>query len=322
MEGLQCCDAARGCARDLPDIQFQKQATRISGLSVSEEQNSEITILTDEGDTVMLSSRQRSEAALLTYEHLSWTPHESLQEGMQLSAAESEGEVAFAVDGELNDQEMADIQALLKELGGMLKAFLTGEDESEASPLAAGELDRFETISAFKADFEYRVSTYYLNFEAGPLALRKPAEPEPAATAAPGAATSAAGTTPPAPTAAAVPAGKTVVPLDSPRGEAEQAADRMAKRVQESGLARRGRLKQLKKFLKNFLKQLLADRIIDLEQSQRGRSVIEKFINELQKPADAAEVRTSRMAFSLQYVSRAYEDTVPAEPEPAVVETA
>lgn len=305
MEGLHSCGAGRSCAPDPSDIQFQQTSTRLNALSVSAEQSAEITILTDEGDTVMLSSREHAEAELLTYEHLSGTRQGYHRQDLQQLDFETESEFTLAVQGDLNDQERADIQALLQDLGGMLKAFLTGADENGDLPEAGGELGRFETLSAFQADFEYRVSMTYFNFEADRLSLWTTAEPEQAAA--------------PAPAAAENP---NAAPIDGDGGEAGPVAARMAKRARAFGRHGHRRMTHLERMLNSFLQEMVSNQAIDTEQARRGQSVIERFMEELKRPGADVEARMSRTAFNLQVVRYAYEATGRALSEPAVMETA
>lgn len=308
MEGLHSCGAGRSRALDPSDIQFQQTSTRLNALSVSAEQSAEITILTDEGDTVMLSSREQAEADLLTYEHLSCTRQGYHRQDLQQLDFEAESEFTLAVQGDLNDQEMADIQALLQDLGGMLKAFLTGADENGDLPEAANEVGRFETLSAFQADFKFRVSMHYLNFEADRMYLRATAEPE--QTAAPESAAAAAAEKPSA------------APIAGVGDEAEPVAASMAKRARALGLRGHRRMKHLGRLLEDFLQEMLSSRAIDSAQAGRGQSVIERFMGELKRSGAAVEAQMSRTAFNLQIVRYAYEATGQALSEPAVAETA
>jgi hypothetical protein len=308
MEGLHSCGAGRSRALDPSGIQFQQTSTRLNALSVSAEQSAEITILTDEGDTVMLSSREQAEANLLTYEHLSCTRQGYHLQDLQQLDFEAESEFTLAVQGDLNDQEMADIQALLQDLGGILKAFLTGADENGDLPEAANEVGRFETLSAFQADFKFRVSMHYLNFEADRMYLRATAEPE--QTAAPESAAAAAAENPSA------------APIAGVGDEAEPVAASMAKRARAFGLRGHRRMKHLGRLLEDFLQEMLSSRAIDSAQAVRGQSVIERFMDELKRSGAAVEAQMSRTAFNLQIVRYAYETTGQAQSESAVVETA
>lgn len=320
MEGIQRCGAKHRCAHERPDIQFQQASTQLKVLSIAEEQGSEITIITDDGDTVMLSSRQHAEVNLLTYEHLVCADRGFNRENLQMVDFEADREFTLAVQGDLNDQELADIQALLRDLGGMFKTYLAGEDESDAAAVIAESLDRFGSLSAFTADFEYRVSLSYLNFEAEQLALSRTGGPQRPASLEAQAGIGAL----PAPFSAdatgAAAADQTTVDYDEPQTGAEAVAVRMAKRSREAGVQGHRRLRHLKKFLQVLLKVMLSNQILDSGQAQRGQRVIEKFMSALQKPADTGEAPLSRLALNRSIARHAYGAAHAAALDPAVVE--
>jgi hypothetical protein len=293
----------------------------LSCLNLCQEQSTEIAIMTDEGDKVMLSTQQHAEAALLSYEHLAYQNTRYDWEEIKWVDFAMEREVVLAVEGELNEQEIADIQSLLKELGGMLQAFLTGENASDSSPEVASDLDRFSTISAFEADFEYRTSAQYWNVEADQLTIQTGVRPQLAGLAAP-AATDASTVAVSPPTPASAPAASEIGPERPvlPRTEAEQVAGKMAKRVKESGLQPKRLLKLLKKLLKSILKEMLSNQVIDAEQAQLGERILDKFINEVRKSAGGVEVQMSRASIPLQSVSRLYEAKAEVKLQPAVEE--
>jgi hypothetical protein len=316
MEGIQSW--APTCARpsDPPAFDPQGQSARLSCLNACQEQSAEITIVTDEGDKVMLSAHEHFEATLLTYEHLAYRHAGYEGEQMQLADFTMEHEIALAIEGELNEQEIADIQALLRDLGGTLQTFLTGKGTGDGSPATAGDLSRFSSISAFEADFESRISMQYLQVAADRMAAEAPVRLQLADPAA-----RAAAPIPPSgpePKAAAL----TAATLSPHRGDAEQMAAKMAKRVNESGLPPGRLLKLLKKFMKSVLKELLANQTIDGRLAQRGENVLERFIDEVRKSAGAVEVRGSRVSMNLLAVSSLYEAKAELKLQPAVAETA
>lgn len=319
MEGIQSCWSSCNSPSGPPAFKLQGQTARLSGLNLCQEQSTEIAIMTDEGDKVMLSTQQHAEAALLSYEHLAYKNTRYDWEEIKWVDFTMEREVVLAVEGELNEQEIADIQSLLKELGGMLQAFLTGENASDSSPEVASDLDRFSTISAFEADFEYQTSVQYWNVEADQSTIQTGVRPQLAGLAAPTDASTVAVSTPTpasAPTASEVGPERPVLP----RTEAEQAAGKMAKRVNESGLQPKRFLKRLKKFLKSLLKDMLSNQVIDAEQAQLGERILGKFINEVRKSAGGVEVQMSRASIPLQSVSRLYEAKAEVKLQPAVEE--
>jgi hypothetical protein len=322
MEGIQSWDSPCRSAIGPLAIEFPGQSTCLSSLKLCEEQSADIAFMTDEGDKVILSTQQHTEATLLTYEHLAYKNAVYEEEEIGLVDFTMEREVVLAVEGELNEEESTEIQALLKDLGRMLQAFLTGEGASDSPPEAAGDLNRFRTISAFEAEFEYRTSVQYVNVENDQLSVQGAMIPqlagpaEPAATSAPAAAVSNSDRVP-APAAADEKSAKTV----APRTAAELAARKMAKRVNESGLQPKRFLKRLKKFLKSFLKEMLSNHVIDTEQVQQGERILNKFINEVRKSAGGVEAHMSRASMNPQSVSRLYDAKVEGKLQPAVEET-
>ena len=162
----------------------------------------------------------------------------------------------------------------------------------------------------------------YLNFEAAQLAVQDAAGPQLTDTPAPVTTTAlpVAASIPvldPAP-AAAAPTAAAPMPL---RGEAEQTAAKMAKRVNESGLPPRRLLKLLKKFMKNFLKEMLANQVINTAQTRRGESVLGRFIEEVRRSASGVEARMRRASMNLQSVDSLYETETEVKLQPAVAET-
>ena len=179
MEGIQSCTpACRGATHSAP-VQFQGEAARLTYLNVSEDTSADINILTAEGDKVSLSSDYHSEATLLTYEHLAYSNSGYEAEQGELVDYSEERKIALSVEGALSDQEMADIQALLADLGEMLKSFLTGGGAEEGGvEETSADLSRYSSLSGFEADFEYSARMQYLNLEADQLAVAAAGSPK------------------------------------------------------------------------------------------------------------------------------------------------
>jgi hypothetical protein len=67
---------------------------------------------------------------------------------------------------------------------------------------------------------------------------------------------------------------------------------------------------------------MLVHQVLDAEQGRRGQSVIEKFMGELQRPVNAADIRGNLLTLNLQAVSRVYEAAGRAPLDPALAEAA
>jgi hypothetical protein len=204
----------------------------------------------------------------------------------------------------------SNIEALLNDLGEMLKSALTGGPAAEDDPEEKGlTLGRYGSLSAFEAEFEVRASVEVLTAASDRLALEtasNPGKPLPSAgarLAAPVQAAPAAAPgppKPPIPSAAANPVADTVLT------ENEQTARRMADRIEESRLEPQRFLRLLKKYLRGLLREMRANQTIDGSQSARGESLLEKFFTRIETPSIAAESKEAEsvsISLKTQHVS-------------------
>ena len=142
------------------------QATR---LSVSESQSKDITIFTDEGDRVTISSNEQSHAQYLTYEGLARKRVSSEYQGHALtkeSLAMFKGErfefensrsISISVEGDLNEQELKDIKEALKKIDKVMTDFLHRGDMVDAA-VKSMEIGKLDTIASLEANYRYEKS--------------------------------------------------------------------------------------------------------------------------------------------------------------------
>lgn len=335
MEGIQSCVHPCRCSTEAAPIQFQGESARLACLNVSEDQSADINIVTAEGDKVTLSSDLHSEATLLTYEHLAYSNSGYETEEGRLVDYNEERNVAVSVEGELNDEELSDILALLSDLGQMLKAFLTGMGEGSVEENSA-DVRQYGSLAAFEADFEYHASLQYLNVAANQMTVEAAGLPGPSEampTLQPAASIAPAGAESPQPVAPAAPTPAS--PLDQPpapavaleaapkavAAEDEEAVRALAKRVKESGLKPRRFMKLLKKFLRGLMKEMRANHSLDDGQAKRGESILENFFGQLEKPSSVSEIKATRVSLKQQWVSLQYELKADVQMQPSVEET-
>jgi hypothetical protein len=305
-------------------------------LKASEDQSADINIVTAEGDKVTLCADHHSEATLLTYEHLAFSNSGYEAEEVRLVDSSEERKAAMSVEGELNDEELADIQALLSDLGQMLKAFLIGRGEGDIEENVA-DLHSYASLSAVEADFEYHASLQYLSVDADRLTVEAaglPQPPEALPVIQPADAIDIAGVEAAQPAASASPEpasppdrqpAPSVLHAAAPKAagsEDEAAARALAERVRASGLRPRRFMKLLKKFLRGLLHEMRANREQEAEQAKRGENLLEKFFGQLEKPAGVSEVKASRVSLKEQWVSLQYELKADVSIQPRVEQTA
>jgi hypothetical protein len=299
--------AGPNCCPRPAAVQHEGELSRLAYLGISQEQSTDIEIATAEGDKVTISSDVHTEAALLTYGHLAFNGDGYDAEQLQLVDHKEESSFELSVVGDLNEQERADIEALLKDIGARLKAFLTGGAEAAGPTDAAG---KYASLESFTADIEVHRELTCLNAEQARVAqVTAPAEDRPAAQAQ---------TTP---EAAAPQATAPVVPQAAP--EVEPGAQQLAERVQQHRPSRR-MLKQLKKLLKAFLKELHATQQIDAGQSRQGEGILDRMFRKLdpQQGQRALEITASQVSVKQEWAHLRYEMNASAPAEPQVEQTA
>lgn len=115
----------------------------------------EVEITTAEGDRVTLFSRSKAETAYASYD----------SQGM-LAGAETSGttsiyqivttnNVAIAVEGNLSEEELADIQNLLQSVEDIFVNFISGDGTMEEDLASSLSLDSLTTLSHFDAELKY-----------------------------------------------------------------------------------------------------------------------------------------------------------------------
>jgi len=305
-------------------------------LNVCEDQSADINIVTAEGDKVTLSSDHHSEATLLTYEHLACSNSGYAAEDGRLVDVNEQRNVSVSVKGQLNDEELADIQALLSDLGRMLKAFLTGKGEGSVGEDSA-DLSRYGSLSAVEADFEVHANLKALDTAADQLTvevagLPQPSESMPAsqptASITPMVVESPQPLAPAATTPVSTPDKQPApaVPLETaPEADAagnDEAARALARKVKESGLRPRRMMKLLKTFRRGLMKAMCANHGIDDEQAKRGETILEKFFSQIEKPCSITKVQATEVSLKQQWVSLQYELKADGQMQPSVEGTA
>lgn len=312
MTAVQSCTSQTPRPHDPAVTQASYQSSVLNWLSVSEEQQADLDIVTAEGDKVTLSSDYRATATLATYEHLARSDSGYRQIEAQMLDFQLGQDIAVSVDGNLNQQELTDIKALLSDLGAMFKDFLTSGGRKP--PGLDEDFSELTSIKSVNAQFEYSASIGYLSAQADETTTGGPVpEPSLPAPTAPviAAAQNAAPVVDPTPVATPLPSPAETVPI----------AERMTQRVKESGLRPHKVMRLLKKFLKQFLKGLGAPGNGDAEKVKRGESILEKFFDQVGKLPVESEMRVNQVAFEQASVKTFFEYKAEKKAEPAVEET-
>ncbi|TKB73495.1 MAG: hypothetical protein E8D45_09130, partial [Nitrospira sp.] len=128
-------------------------------LSAQVETKATLTVTTREGDTVTLSANRaaRAELTSIAYDRTGRPADPDLS--VRLASAQLHAAQAFdsAVDGDLNEQERKDLDALLTNIDGVASAFFSGHiDEAIARALQVKDLG---SLQGYRFEASYSSST-------------------------------------------------------------------------------------------------------------------------------------------------------------------
>ena len=141
--------------------EFGSLSERREALQASQNKNLELSLTTREGDTVTLSAGSFMEFASLSYDKSGRISNGSESATARLSSREmtlaSGSQFTFSVKGSLNEQEMNDIESLVKALDEVVNKMSTG-DMDDAMAKALDMQDGYDSISGFEADLSYSSS--------------------------------------------------------------------------------------------------------------------------------------------------------------------
>ncbi len=138
----------------------------LTRIAASSQRSKEITLFTEEGDKVTISSAEQRQMGYSTYEAMSFRALFGTEEnpavvGDQLVRLQGErvefetsGSLVISVEGDLNERELKDIKEALKIIDKLMRHVLTRGDISESidKVLRLGSLD---SISSIEANYQY-----------------------------------------------------------------------------------------------------------------------------------------------------------------------
>jgi hypothetical protein len=219
----------------------------------------DISIMTAEGDKVTLSANSVLQAAYASYDargRMHGQQREVHADAWQLAATHN---TAIRVEGDLNDEELADIQHLLENLGTMVTDFLAGDlDEAVMPGLNLGELG---TLVGFDASFEYIQQTRVEQQYTAQGSLRD------------------------TPASAKTPAESTLI---SPKSIA-RLLDRMLRAVEDSSVEPKTLLAELPKFTDTLRKNMLHQQGVDTPKTKLTELLMSQFEQHLDAEISAEQ---------------------------------
>ena len=168
-------NAISSCCSNMPAygnsgaISKNAYAAQYSKLVASSSQSKDITLYTDEGDKVTLSYNQESsltyanlKAMSYGFDYLTADNQEMVKETQARFEAEMFGfnasrDFTLSVEGDLNEQELADIKAAMAGIDEIMMDLLNGGNISEAMA-DAEEIRDLDTIAGLEAAYKFERS--------------------------------------------------------------------------------------------------------------------------------------------------------------------
>jgi hypothetical protein len=130
---------------------IQRQQTVVGSASLS--QSTEVTLTTDEGDTVTLNLASFMETQAGIYQGAVDQGDRRAFSRTTYFESSRQDEMAIEINGDLNADEMEDIRTALQTIGLMIDDFLNGNLNEMAKD--AKQLEQLDTISSLDASFSY-----------------------------------------------------------------------------------------------------------------------------------------------------------------------
>ncbi len=132
------------------------RSTGVSTLNANTSSSADIAIVTADGDRLTLSSSSFTEATYARYNGQGRLQGQRVNIGVETLELTSSNQVNIMVEGNLDEDELADIQSLLNNLEETVTGFLTGDvDEALAQAL---EISNLDSIGSLDASFQWSQS--------------------------------------------------------------------------------------------------------------------------------------------------------------------
>ncbi len=165
-------DGICSCNQNIPDnwnlSAYGKSvnAMEYNRVSASSSESKDITIFTDEGDKVTIAYDKSTEASYSNLKALSYqgafaTANDTAVTKEKLTMMQAEQflferseNLSVSVEGDLSEEELADIKEALKQIDDIMTDLLHGGDISEAAD-EIEEIRNLETLSSLEADYSY-----------------------------------------------------------------------------------------------------------------------------------------------------------------------
>ena len=272
-------------ARQGTDAPTQRLDTQVTGVAVSNDFSGRLSVTTDEGDTITLTADLEADYRAVSYRSSAQADGSAVDVKANYVEYSLKREFGVTVEGDLNEQELNDLEKLFRKVSNIFRKFLQGEDD-EALAKTAKLADRFDRLSSLSSldlsvDVERSITVLaaqVVSEVTGQPVPIAPQPPAPSSTGTPGGApgTAAAipqpfnGTTAPTPSPGAVSTAEASNPdrLTVP-GSTGQPQGSLVEQIFQALKDAKLESEKVHKYLPDFLKKLRED-LADEVRGERG----------------------------------------------------
>lgn len=267
----------------------QRLDTKVSAISASTDLTGQLSVTTAEGDKITLSADFAARYRAVSYQAQVQTENGTVDVNAKSIEASLKKQYGVTVEGDLNEQELSDLEKLFRKVGNIFRKFFNGQDEQALAKTAklADKFGGLSSLSSLDLSVNVERSVTIVAAQVASSVTGQPALPTdqttqtpaatpssgtatdtPAAEAATGAASSTAAETPQSSTGttaptqpsadAATPAADSAVRLVAPAPDAAQPKS-LAQQVLDALDQAKVEQQKVRKYLPDFFKQLQED---------------------------------------------------------------
>ena len=115
--------------RSRSDAEVHRLDTRVSGVMVSRDFSGRVAVMTAEGDRITLTADLETDFRSGSYESRAEADRTTGNIGAKYTHSTIQRNFAVAVDGDLNEEELHDLEVLFQKISNIFRGFVQGQDE-------------------------------------------------------------------------------------------------------------------------------------------------------------------------------------------------
>jgi len=128
----------------------QRLDTKVSAAAISNDLEGRLSVTTAEGDKITLTADLEYDVRAVKYASTAHTDNETVDVTAKYVEASLKREFGVTVEGDLNKQELNDLEKLFRKVSSIFRQFFSGEDE-EAFAKTAKLAERFGNLSSLSS---------------------------------------------------------------------------------------------------------------------------------------------------------------------------